>query len=67
LEDIEIDLPVMSEIHGTTIINSLSIDHICKLQSKLEPVKGKGNSIDFVPTSYGGMGIKTKPIKSPKK
>jgi hypothetical protein len=67
LEEIEIDLPRLSDIHGPKIINSLTIDQIHKLQSEIEPVKGKGNSTNSAPTSSGGIGIKTNPLKSPKK
>jgi hypothetical protein len=51
MEEIEIDLPRLTEIHGLAIINSLTIDQIHKLQSELDPVKGKGKVVEPTTTS----------------
>jgi hypothetical protein len=67
LEEVELDLPRLREIHGLEKINSLTIVHIRRLQKDLENGKGKEKTSESEPPPSGVMGIKKNPLKSPKK
>jgi hypothetical protein len=67
LEEIEIDLPTLREIHGAQTINNLTIVQLRMLQKDIEKGKGEGSNPGLGSSTSGSMGIKTNPLKAQKK
>jgi hypothetical protein len=67
LEDIEIDLSILREIHGAQTINNLTIVQLRILQKDIEKGKGAGSNSGPGYSALGSMGIETNSPKAQNK
>jgi hypothetical protein len=67
IENVDIDMPTLKEVHGDQAIKNMSTKQLCKLQSDMLRSKGKVEIQISLTTMLGNLGIKSNPLKFLKK
>jgi hypothetical protein len=66
-EYMEVDIKSLIAVHGEQEINKMQVGQLHRLHIELIKGKGKGSNQENPTSSSGILGIKSNPLKNPKK